>query len=327
MAQDGNLLPFEMLLFDGLGGCRCLDGGEREAFSPPADGVVWLHFDYSRSEARQWIEAADWLDPIIKANLLDDTTRPRSFLLNDTLFLSLRGVNFNPGAEPEDMIAVRLWLTEKTVITSSRRQLRSLADIRTLLAERRGPRLPQEFLMMLLANLSYHTEEVVEQLEDGVGEVEEEVLVDDDPEHKSQLAEIRRRTIRLRRYLAPQREALHLLLADAPSWISKNQKMHIRETINVFSRYLAILDITRERAIVTYEELLGRMSERLNQRMYILSIVATIFMPLGFLTGLLGINVGGVPGGHSAYGFWLATSAIAGVAAALIVYLKHKQWF
>ena len=67
----------------------------------------------------------------------------------------------------------------------------------------------------------------------------------------------------------------------------------MREVSDQLARYLEDLDEARDRAAVTQEELVNRLSEQMNNKMYILSIVAAIFLPLGFLTGLLGINVGG----------------------------------
>ena len=59
-------------------------------------------------------------------------------------------------------------------------------------------------------------------------------------------------------------------------------------------RYLEDLDSVRDRASVTQEELVNQISEEMNLRMYVFPEVAVVFLPLGFLTGLLGINVGGI---------------------------------
>ena len=101
----------------------------------------------------------------------------------------------------------------------------------------------------------------------------------------------------------------------------------LRESLNQFNRYIEELDTIRDRAIVAQEELLSKLSEVLNKRMYTLSLVATIFLPLGFLTGLLGINVGGIPGANSPYGFLLICLGIGALVFVLIGYLKSKKWF
>jgi len=291
-----------------------------------SESLYWVHIDYSQPDAAAWLESLDWLDPIIKANLVDDDTRPRCFTNPAGLFLSLRGVNLNPGAAPEDMIAVRLWSNDQCIITSNRRKLQSLEDVREALEKGIGPRSSAQFISLLIQQLALQAESVIEQIEDSFDDLEESLETDDEIEHRSEISKIRRQAIRLRRFLAPQREALEHLLLDSPSWIAKNDKAYIREGINRFKRYVEELDAVRDRAIVAQEELLSKLSETLNRRMYVLSLVATIFLPLGFLTGLLGINVGGIPGADSPFGFLIMCLLIAVLGAGMIGYLKTRRW-
>ena len=78
---------------------------------------------------------------------------------------------------------------------------------------------------------------------------------------------------------------------------------------------------------VIQEELLSQLSEQLNQRTYVLSVVAAIFLPLGFLTGLLGINVGGIPGAESPYGFVVFTLLLLVIVGIQLWYFIRKRWF
>ena len=73
----------------------------------------------------------------------------------------------------------------------------------------------------------------------------------------------------------------------------------IREIAERTSRFVEDIDAAKDRAAITQEELNSRLSEQMNKAMYVLSIVAAIFLPLGLLTGLLGINVGGIPGAEN----------------------------
>ena len=78
---------------------------------------------------------------------------------------------------------------------------------------------------------------------------------------------------------------------------------------------------------MTQEELLARSQERLNRNTYILSIVAAVFLPLGFLTGLLGINVGGIPGTDSPSAFLIVCGALLLVGAVELLFFYWKRWF
>ena len=69
------------------------------------------------------------------------------------------------------------------------------------------------------------------------------------------------------------------------------------------------------------------MSEQLNSRMYVLSIVAAMFLPLGFLTGLVGINLGGIPGSESPFGFLVFSLLMIMILALQLWYFSRKHWF
>ncbi|MEE4164807.1 MAG: CorA family divalent cation transporter, partial [Desulfocapsaceae bacterium] len=91
-------------------------------------------------------------------------------------------------------------------------------------------------------------------------------------------------------------------------------------------RYIENLDSTREQATVIHEELVSNLSEQLNSRMYVLSVITTIFLPLGFLTGLFGINVGGIPGSGSKSAFTVFVLILAAIVLAVLVLFKKKRW-
>jgi zinc transporter len=92
------------------------------------------------------------------------------------------------------------------------------------------------------------------------------------------------------------------------------------------TRYLEDLDAARERAAVTQEELVSRLSEQMDNRMYVLSVVAAIFLPLGFLTGLLGINVGGIPGAEYKAAFAIFCTFLGAIAIIELIIFRKKKW-
>ena len=81
------------------------------------------------------------------------------------------------------------------------------------------------------------------------------------------------------------------------------QRHRLRETADDITRYVELLNAAWERAAVMQDELTNRLAEETNERLYLLSVIAGIFLPLSFVTGLLGINVGGMPAANSSYGF------------------------
>lgn len=89
---------------------------------------MWLQFDINEDATKQWLLADGQLREVVSAALLAGETRPRASTISDGVLLTLRGVNLNPGADPEDMVSIRLWIEADRVISTQRRQLLSVVD-------------------------------------------------------------------------------------------------------------------------------------------------------------------------------------------------------
>ena len=305
-------------LLDGKGGAKELTWEEVVQWKSE-HGPMWLHFDYTNTKAAEWISDKSGLDEVSASALLTEESRPRATLVGGGMLVALRGVNLNPGSDPEDMVAVRVWLDDKRIISTRKRKLLSETDIVKSFEEKQGPRTTGEFIVDLSERLISRMENTIEDIEDRVDDMEEEVITSENHALRTRLSAIRREAIMLRRYLAPQREAMIKLQAENLPWLSDSDKLHLRETTDRVIRYIEDLDSVRDRAAVTQEELVNRLSEQMNTRMYVLSIVAAVFLPLGFLTGLLGINVGGIPGAENKFAFFVFILMLALVVILQIV--------
>jgi len=116
----------------------------------------------------------------------------------------------------------------------------------------------------------------------------------------------------LRRFLAPQREALLRLSQEKLTWVSAEEHARLSETANQLTRYVEDLDEFRERAQVIQEEIGLHYNRRLSRSTFIITLAASVLVPLNLITGLFGMNVGGIPGKDSPYAFWvIATLFIA----------------
>lgn len=321
--DDGELL-WAMVL-DRQGGGRVLERQELESWRP-ADGLLWAHFDIAGAGARHWLETGSGLSVPISAALLAEDTRPRSAPSQDGLLVILRGINLNPGAEPDDMVSVRIWLEADRIFSVRRRPLRVSADIRAAIEARRGPRSPAGFLCRLVEQLADRIGEAVEELDEGIDVLEDAADDDDLLATRARLSELRRQTAQMRRFLAPQRDALEHLIRQPGPMLSAADHLLLREQADRMQRFIEDLDLIRERSLVAQEEFLGRIAHEQNERIYVLSVVAAIFLPLTFLTGLMGMNVGGMPGIDSRFGFAVTTLLMVALALAVAWYFRRRRW-
>lgn len=316
------------LLYAGLlegGGSRPLDwAGVRDW--RPGDGVLWVHLQYDTDEAARWLVEESGIDPLAVEALTTDVSRPRVAAYGHGLLVVLRGVNTNPGADPEDMVSLRVWLERDRIVTARQRRLLSVEGLRRALERGEGPDQPARFLADIAERLIDRIGSVSEEIDEHLVELEEQTLDTARSDPHSEVTEMRRQLIRLRRFLAPQRDALARLQQERTPLIDEESRLRLRESGNLLTRYVEDLDAAHERAVVTHEEIVARQSEQLNRRMYALSLVAGIFLPLGFVTGLLGINVGGMPGADSPWGFALVVLMLAALGVGQWWLFKKMRW-
>jgi zinc transporter len=314
------------VLLDGAGGGRQLDWAGIRDWTPQ-QGVIWVHLDYTSPASQAWLLEESGLEPLLAEALIADETRPRCASIADGLMISLRGVNSNPGADAEDMVSIRLICTERRVVSTRRRRLLSIRDLMEALERGEGPRNAGELTAMLANRLVERMTEVIEELDDRLDDLEEQILAEAEREARSKLLELRREVIQLRRYLSPQREAMNRLQMEKVAWIGDDDRLLIREAFDKITRYVEDLDSARDRAGVANEELSNRLSEQMNKRMYVLSLVAGLFLPLGFLTGLLGVNVGGIPLADDPWGFLEVVVFLLVLVVVQILVFRRKRWF
>jgi len=320
--NDGLITAY---ILDGKGGGKAVEWNDIREWHE-GKGVLWIHLDYTLPLAAQWLSEESDLDEVVIAALLSDDPRPRSVVMQDGLLLMLRGVNLNPGADPEDMVSLRIWVSNNRIITTRRRQLLSIGDLSNAIERGKGPCCTGDFIIDITERLVERMADVVNNIDDRTDLLEDQVLTAQSHQLRPKISELRREAIGLRRYLAPQRDAMSRLYNERVSWFNDTDRMHLREIADRNMRYIEDLDSVRERAIVIQEELMSRISEQMDKRMYVLSIVAAIFLPLGFLTGLLGINVGGIPGAEYKGSFYVFCLILVAVVIMQIKIFKKMKW-
>ena len=314
------------LLLDRNGSAKELSYDDINSNQLPNNGILWVHFDYSSQMAKDWIRNKSGIDSVAMDALLTEETRPRTTILNDSFLIALRGVNLNPNSKPEDMVSIRLFISDNLIITTKRRNLLSVDEIIDSLKKGVGPKFSSEFLNELTYRVTSRMENVIGELEDRTDFLEENLVDFKDLKFRSELLAIRRETIILRRYLFPQKEAISKLYHDKVTWLDEYEKLELRETNDQVMRYIEELDTIKDKVALIQEDLANKLSEQMNKKMYVLSIISVIFLPLSFLTGLLGINVGGIPGAENENAFYIFVGILALIVSTQLIIFKKNRW-
>ena len=294
-----------------------------EASSPKKP--LWLHLDYSMPDCARTLEVLGLSDNVIDS-LVRTTTRPRTIAEKGGFVIFLRAVNLNPGDDPDDMVSLRVWLEPNRLVTVRQRKVFSIQDIRRQMETGNGPQDLQELFILIVERLADRIAEYVDSIEERVGEFEESVETSNSNEIRVAVSSLRRQSAMVRRYLAPQRDALDSFHRQCRDILSDRLVFELQEQTDRIIRYVEDLDLVRERCLVLQEELMNRIAQEQNARMYVLSIVAAVFLPISFVTGLFGMNVAGLPGLEAPSAFTLVAGVMTGIAVGIVVYFRLKKW-
>jgi zinc transporter len=169
-------------------------------------------------------------------------------------------------------------------------------------------------------------EPVIDGLGEGADAFETQLSTLSSPKIRRQLRGLRHTAIVLKRYLTPQRDIMTRLQLEQLSWLSPNNRMELREVADRITRYIEELEEVRERAAVLQDELLNQLTEAANRTIYLLTIVAAVMLPLSFITGLLGINVGGMPGTDSPSAFWIVCLLLVAFGVGEVWVFRRLKW-
>ncbi|MBT8142647.1 MAG: zinc transporter ZntB [Gammaproteobacteria bacterium] len=290
------------------------------------EGFHWIHLNRSDPNVQDWLIRDPDIDATVTESLLAEDTRPRATPHGDGVLLNLRGINFNPGGEPEDMVALRMWIEPHRIVTVQGRNLRAVDSLLQQFISKRPPLTPGDFVADLAIHIATYMAPTVTDLNAEVDDLEEQVLDADAGSLRVGLGELRRKAIMIRRYLAPQRDALNSLAIQNFPWITDRDRLRLREGSDQTTRLTEELDAVRERAAIVYDQLVDKRAEEMNRTMLVLAVVAAIFLPLGLIAGMMGMNVGGMPLLESPLGFWITSAVIALTGAATVAIFKIMKW-
>lgn len=289
--------------------------------APTGPGAYrWFHFDLNDPELEPWSRASL---PVIPAEaLLHAETRPRCDEFDGGLILNLRAVNQNPGQQADMMVSVRMWVTETIVVTVRKMQVFALQEIAQHCRDGRAPHDVGEFLAVLARRLARQAHDKVLEIDEITEELELRYEETDEMPDIAELRQPRRQVIRMLRYMTPQAEALDRLQDVDTPVLDDVDRITLREPVNLMALSNEVLLSLKARLEALHEATHADVTAQLARNNYVLSLVAAVFLPLGFVAGLFGVNVGGMPGIGSPWAFAALCIGMAVLGAACVAILK-----
>ncbi|WP_226998482.1 zinc transporter ZntB [Tardibacter chloracetimidivorans] len=287
--------------------------------------LVWIHLNGRDSGSLEWLRDRCGIPYPAFLALTAVETRPRADFLDSGAIINLRGLGATPHDDPDTLVSIRLWAEAGFVISIS---YRTISAIEQVCEKTRAGRIldPGDLIVDLADAITARLDPEVAVLGDLIDDLEGHIGERAVAGARSRIAGVRSRSIDFRRFLQPQRDALERLSLTTAEWVTEEDRLHLREAANRAARMAEELEAVRERSALLHEQLTDLRTEQIDQRSLIVALIALIFLPLTFVTGLFGMNVEGIPIRSDGMAFWWIAIGSCVFGAALWLIVRWRRW-
>jgi len=299
----------------------------RDAFNE--DSVTWIDIQgFGDKSLFHRVGEMFQLHPLLLEDIVNVPQRPKSEAYGEQLLIIVRMVRVDERDDIEtEQVSVVLG---KTYVLTFQEQYGDVLDpVRKRIRDGKGPisRQGADYLAYALVDTiidAYYP--ALEEIGDRLETLEDEVLANPTPELLSRLNGMKNRLMNLRRGIWPQREAINGLLRDRYPQITEEVRLHLRDTYDHCVQTSEVTEMYREMVTGMMSIYLSSVANRTNDVMRVLTVVATIFIPLTFLAGIYGMNFENMPELKVWWAYPIIWLTMFGVAAGMLAFFWKKGW-
>lgn len=276
----------------------------------PDGGFLWLHLNLAHAGALPWLRRNAALAESFDEAQQQGSRSSRIERVGDHLFAVLNDVTFDFAFDVGDVSTLWMQVSEHLVLSVRRAPLRSVDRLRMAIKRGDRPRSSVALLDHLLRDQADELQRIVRQATERVDDIEDALLAGRHAGHEAEVAALRRLMVRLQRLLAPEPSALLRMLSNPPEWVADHDKQQLQQASEEFALVLRDIQALQERIRAVQDETSAHVAQENNQTLYVLTMVTVLALPINLISGLFGMNVGGLPLLEHKNGFWLVLGFI-----------------
>jgi len=300
-------------------------GLEALELRPSPAQPLWLHFNLLDNRARRYVEQQLSLDDDARTLLLGSETRIQALMLDEGFAAILGDLHHDFNIDPEGFGTLAVYVSPELVVTCRRHRVRSVDRVRREMQASRDDRSPLDVFLLLVDEIVDGFVGVGTDLSERVENAQDRILAGRATQQSGELGHIRRVLARLRRHVLGNRTMLQPLLHRIAPRCNDDQRQQLHAILERFDAAGQDMDLTMERSRLLQEEIASRLGEATNRNLYLLSIVTTTMLPITLITGVFGMNVGGLPLFDSAHGFWWVMVGMTLTVVVTVLLLRKNR--
>ena len=306
-----------------------LDMEQIRKFLATGEGLLWVDIEDVTDEDAELLSNVFCLHPLAVADCISKNIHPPKIDdFEDYLFIIVHGINYCIEADVVETTELAFFMGKNYVVTTHDVPMRSVSSMLDRVRKdgrlmRRGADfLAHDIVDALVDNIMPTIEEIDEKND----QLEAEALHEPKRETLMSIMQLKRSILALTRVILPQREIVNGLSRGEYALISERAQIYYRNIYDHLVRIemltLGLRDMT-ESVLSTY---LSSVSNRMNEVMKMLTLIATIFIPLTFIAGIYGMNFANMPELGWEYGYFIILIVMAVIGISLVFYFRRKRW-
>ena len=297
----------------------------------PQNPVTWLNVDGSH-EVETLEEIGSHLDihMLVLEDILDTSQRPKMEEFNHYLFIELNMLSWDESLSQIESQQVSLILGKNYVVTFQDCEKDVFDPVRKRIREGKSRLIKQgaDYLAYTLMDaIVDHYFIVLEKLGEQIEFLEEELITDPEPRTLQSIHELKRELIFLRKSVWPLREVIGSLERGESPLFHKSTLIYLRDVYEHTIQIIDTVETFRDMVSGMLDIYLSSVSNRMNEVMKVLTIIATVFIPLSFIVGLYGMNFSYMPELQWKWGYPMVWGVIIAVVVGMLSYFRRKKWF
>lgn len=291
------------------------------------DTVIWIDIIQPRPEDMTWLKATFAFHELALEDVLNNEVRPKQELYDQVLFTVFGAINLQQAGNELSTVNLNIFLTPNFIVTAHGEPLKSTRIVRQLVRTRSGilDKGTDYLYHHLLDGVIDRYFDVLDHLEEDIDQIEEDLFEAKNQALQEPIFQAKRKVATLKRSIGPKRTALRTLVHGDFPQISPERQLHLRDVLDHVRRIDDTLESYRELLNSLMASYMTQISNQMNEVMKLMSIIATIMLPLSFLTGLFGMNFARMPGLTWEFGFWALVLAMVGLVGGMLWFFRRRE--
>ena len=292
--------------------------------------VTWINIDgLHQVEILERLGECYGLHPLVLEDILNTDQRPKMEDYGEYLFIVLRMLNYNDKSSEIEAEQISLILGTNFVLSFQEKEGDTFNPIRERIRNGKGRirRMGADYLAYsLLDSIVDNYFIILEKLGEKIEFLEDELVTRPTPETLQIIHHLKREMIYLRKAVWPLREVIGSLERGEPPLVKETIRVYLRDVYDHTIQVIDTIETFRDMVSGMLDIYLSSISNRLNAVMKVLTIIATIFMPLTFLAGIYGMNFKYMPELEWRWSYPVVWLIMVGIGVSMLLYFRKKKW-